>query len=113
MDGTPFPDNTNPPALWDQTTDEAKWQIFAVIGFLEFWSELSTPNNKHYMAGEWSESSAENTYPIFIPIPVPVLMLYYFTTLLLYCFTYTYLLNGKRDERQQQTICRWPSWRFP
>merc|ERR1712071_471903 len=51
MDGSPFPDNTNPPALWDEISDDAKWQIFLVIGFLEFWSELSTSQNKHYMSG--------------------------------------------------------------
>lgn len=47
MDGTPFPDaNGNPPALWDSVSDDAKWQIFGLIAFLEFWSELSTPNHK-------------------------------------------------------------------
>ena len=46
MDGTPFPSETNPPQLWDSISDSAKWQIFLVIGFLEFWSELSTPTNK-------------------------------------------------------------------
>jgi hypothetical protein len=51
MDGTPFPDNTNPPALWDEISDGAKWQILLVIGFLEYWSELVTPYNKHYMMG--------------------------------------------------------------
>lgn len=51
MDGTPFPSETNPPALWDAISDSAKWQIFSVIAFLEFWSELSTSQNKHYMAG--------------------------------------------------------------
>jgi len=72
MDGTPFPDNTNPPALWDQTSDDAKWQIFSVIGFLEVWSELSTPGNKHYMAG-----GRPGDFPDFVsgpeglPHPVP------------------------------------------
>ena len=51
MDGTGFPTSTNPPELWDTISDSAKWQIFSVIAFLEFWSELSTPSNKHYMAG--------------------------------------------------------------
>jgi len=59
MDGTPFPSETNPPALWDAISDSAKWQIFSVIAFLEFWSELSTPENKHYMKGM-------SLYPIFI-----------------------------------------------
>jgi len=72
MDGTPFPTETNPPVLWDSISDNAKWQIFAVIGFLEFWSELSTPGNKHYMAG-----GRPGDYPDFtsgedgIPHPVP------------------------------------------
>jgi hypothetical protein len=47
MDGTPFPDaDGNPPVLWDSITDDAKWQIFGFIAFLEYWSELSTPNHK-------------------------------------------------------------------
>jgi len=72
MDGTPFPDNTNPPALWDAISDDAKWQILSVIGFLEFWSELSTPNHLHYMRG-----GKPGDYPDFvsgaegIPHPVP------------------------------------------
>merc|ERR1719203_1427794 len=72
LDGTPFPDNTNPPALWDEISDDAKWQIFLVIAFLEFWSELSTPDNKHYMAG-----GRPGDFPDFksgeegIPHPVP------------------------------------------
>ena len=51
MDGAPFPTSNNPPELWDSISDAAKWQIFSVIAFLEFWSELSTPTNKHYMSG--------------------------------------------------------------
>merc|ERR1740123_1897714 len=72
MDGSPFPTETNPPLLWDTISDDAKWQIFSVIGFLEFWSELSTPNNKHYMRG-----GRPGVYPDFtsgpdgIPHPVP------------------------------------------
>jgi len=72
MDGTPFPDETNPPALWDAVSDDAKWQIFSLIGFLEFWSELSTPTHKHYMAG-----GKPGDFPDFvsgpdgIPHPVP------------------------------------------
>eukprot|EP00978_Attheya_sp_CCMP212_P024441 scaffold76765_cov46-Attheya_sp.AAC.3 len=72
MDGTAFPSETNPPALWDTVSDDAKWQIFSLIGFLEFWSELSTPNHKHYMAG-----GKPGDFPDFvsgpdgIPHPVP------------------------------------------
>merc|ERR1712071_514724 len=72
MDGTPFPTETNPPALWDTISESAKWQIFSVIAFLEFWSELSTPNHKHYMAG-----GKPGDFPDFvsgadgIPHPVP------------------------------------------
>ncbi|KAI2511491.1 chlorophyll A-B binding protein [Fragilaria crotonensis] len=72
MDGTPFPSETNPPALWDAIPEGAKWQIFSAIAFLEFWSELSTPNHKHYMAG-----GRPGDYPDFvsgkdgIPHPVP------------------------------------------
>jgi len=72
MDGTPFPSETNPPALWDAISMDAKWQIFSVIAFLEFWSELSTPSNKHYMAG-----GRPGDFPDFvsgpegIPHPVP------------------------------------------
>jgi len=72
MDGSPFPSETNPPALWDAISDDAKWQIFSVIAFLEFWSELSTGDNKHYMRG-----GRPGDYPDFtsgpegIPHPVP------------------------------------------
>jgi len=72
MDGTPFPSETNPPALWDAVSESAKWQIFSLIAFLEFWSELSTPNHKHYMAG-----GKPGDFPDFIsgpdgiPHPVP------------------------------------------
>lgn len=72
MDGSPFPTETNPPALWDAISDSAKWQIFGVIAFLEFWSELSTPSHKHYMAG-----GKPGDFPDFvsgpegIPHPVP------------------------------------------
>jgi hypothetical protein len=72
MDGTPFPTETNPPALWDTVSESAKWQIFSLIAFLEFWSELSTPNHKHYMSG-----GKPGDYPDFvsgpegIPHPIP------------------------------------------
>jgi len=72
LDGTPFPSETNPPVLWDATSDAAKWQIFLVIAFLEFWSELSTPEHKHYMNG-----GKPGDFPDFtfgeegIPHPVP------------------------------------------
>jgi len=72
LDGTPFPSETNPPALWDAISDSAKWQILSVIAFLEFWSELSTSEHKHYMAG-----GIPGDYPDFtsgaegIPHPVP------------------------------------------
>lgn len=72
MDGTPFPQGTNPPELWDAVSDAAKWQIFSLIAFLEFWSELSTPSHTHYMAG-----GKPGDFPDFvsgpegIPHPVP------------------------------------------
>ena len=66
------PSETNPPALWDAVSDDAKWQIFALIGFLEFWSELSTPNHKHYMAGGKPGDFPDFTSgPDGIPHPVP------------------------------------------
>jgi len=72
MDGSPFPSETNPPALWDAVSDDAKWQIFGLIAFLEFWSELSVGGHKHYMRG-----GKPGDYPDFvagpegIPHPVP------------------------------------------
>jgi len=72
MDGSPFPTETNPPALWDTISDDAKWQILAVIGFLEFWGELSTKDHAHYMAG-----GKPGDYPDFfagpdgLPHPAP------------------------------------------
>jgi len=73
MDGSPFPSETNPPALWDAVSDTAKWQIFLVIGFLEFWSELSTDTHKHYMSGGKPGDFPDFTYggDAGIPHPVP------------------------------------------
>jgi len=72
MDGAAFPTNTNPPALWDEVSESAKWQIFLVIGFLEFWSELSRPGHTHYMAGGKPGDFPDfTTGPEGIPHPVP------------------------------------------
>lgn len=73
MDGSPFPDGGgNPPALWDIVSDSAKWQIFSVIAFLEFWSELSTPEHTHYMRGGKPGDFPDFTSgPDGIPHPVP------------------------------------------
>ncbi|OEU15780.1 chlorophyll a/b-binding protein [Fragilariopsis cylindrus CCMP1102] len=48
MDGTPFPTVTNAPEAWDSISDNAKWQIFTFIGFLEFYREVT---GTHYMRG--------------------------------------------------------------
>jgi hypothetical protein len=72
MDGTGFPDNTNPPELWDQVSDAAKWQILGLVAFLEIWGEISSDNHKHYMKG-----GKPGDFPDFvsgpdgIPHPVP------------------------------------------
>jgi len=72
LDGTPFPDNRNPPALWDEISDSAKWQIFSVIAFLEFWSELSSADHQHYMAGGKPGDFPDfQGPPLGIPHPVP------------------------------------------
>merc|ERR1719287_295009 len=72
MDGTPFPQGTNPPELWDAVSDSAKWQIFGLIGFLEFWSELSSPNHTHYMkGGKPGDFPDFESGPDGIPHPVP------------------------------------------
>jgi len=72
MDGTSFPSETNPPALWDAVSDDAKWQIFGLIGFLEVWSELSIGGHKHYMAGGKPGDFPDFlTGPEGIPHPVP------------------------------------------
>jgi hypothetical protein len=44
MDGTPFPSVTSAPEAWDAISDDAKLQIFAFIGFLEFVSFKSDFN---------------------------------------------------------------------
>merc|ERR1719199_2373754 len=49
MDGTPFPKVSNAPEAWDQISDSAKLQIFAFIGFLEYWREANSC--QHYMSG--------------------------------------------------------------
>lgn len=69
-DGTPFPSETNPPMTWDAVSDTAKWQIFGLIFFLEFWSEFSyAGDHTHYMKG-----GKPGDFPDFtsdIPHPVP------------------------------------------
>jgi len=49
MDGTPFPKVSSAPEAWDAIPDSAKLQIFAFIGFLEFYREVAS--EKHYMKG--------------------------------------------------------------
>mmetsp|Transcript_3644 Transcript_3644/g.5027 ORF Transcript_3644/g.5027 Transcript_3644/m.5027 type:complete len:255 (+) Transcript_3644:136-900(+) len=49
LDGTPFPKVSSAPEAWDAIPDEAKLQIFAFVGFLEFWRECNS--DKHYMKG--------------------------------------------------------------
>ena len=66
MDGTPFPDSTNPPELWDGISDNAKWQIFGLIFFLELFSEIGTDEHKHYMRG-----GRPGDYPDFDKVPLP------------------------------------------
>jgi hypothetical protein len=36
MDGTPFPQGLSPPDAWDAIPDAGKYQIFGLIGFLEY-----------------------------------------------------------------------------
>lgn len=48
MDGTPFPKVSSAPEAWDAIPDSAKLQIFAFIGFLEFYREVT---GTHYMRG--------------------------------------------------------------
>merc|ERR1719253_370666 len=71
LDGTPFPAETNPPALWDAIGDNAKWQILGLVLFLELYSEISTDGHKHYMRG-----GKPGDYPDFdtiaLPHPVPL-----------------------------------------
>jgi len=71
LDGTPFPEaNNNPPEQWDAISDNAKWQIFGLILFLELYGEISTDDHKHYMRG-----GKPGDYPDFdtiaLPHPVP------------------------------------------
>jgi|UniRef100_A0A7S2XQX6 hypothetical protein len=49
MDGTPFPQGLSPPDAWDAIPDAGKYQIFGLIGFLEYWRECSSET--HYMKG--------------------------------------------------------------
>ncbi len=43
LDGTPFPKVSSAPEAWDAISDEAKLQIFAFVGFLEFVSQRIFP----------------------------------------------------------------------
>jgi len=50
--GDSFPStDLSPEQQWDALPDLSKWQIIGTIGFLEIWSELSSDENTHYMAG--------------------------------------------------------------
>jgi hypothetical protein len=49
LDGTPFPVVSSAPEAWDAIPDSAKLQIFAFVGFLEYWREANS--EKHYMSG--------------------------------------------------------------
>lgn len=70
MDGTPFPSGNSAPEIWDNVSDNAKWQIFGLILFLELWGEISTDEHKHYMRG-----GKPGDFPDFdvveLPHPVP------------------------------------------
>jgi hypothetical protein len=48
LDGTPFPKVSNAPEAWDAIPDSAKLQIFAFVGFLEVYREVT---GTHYMKG--------------------------------------------------------------
>lgn len=48
LDGTPFPKVSSAPEAWDAIPDSAKLQIFAFVGFLEFYREVT---GTHYMKG--------------------------------------------------------------
>jgi len=71
LDGTPFPAETNPPALWDAIGDNAKWQILGLVLFLELYSEISTDGHKHYMRGG-KPGNYPNFDTIALPHPVPL-----------------------------------------
>jgi len=50
MDGSPFPEaGLSPEAQWDAIPYGAKWQIIALVAFLELWGESGA--EKHYMMG--------------------------------------------------------------
>jgi hypothetical protein len=50
MDGSPFPEaGLSPEAQWDAIPIGAKWQVIALVAFLELWGESGAEN--HYMKG--------------------------------------------------------------
>jgi len=64
LSGTSFADISaagGPEAQWDAVPTNAKWQIFAVISFLELWDECA--RDKHYTKG-----GKPGAYPSFGPI---------------------------------------------
>jgi len=68
LDGTQFPaSNMSPEAQWDNLPEEAKWQIFTFIAFLEILDESNCGDleaRPHYMRG-----GQPGKYPEFGPLP--------------------------------------------
>ena len=56
------------PALWDQLSDAAKYQILMCIFFLEAWGETGAGGNAHYMR----PGGKPGFYPPFEGLPHPV-----------------------------------------
>jgi len=66
---------TSPPEIWDQVPTDGKLQIIALIGFLEFWSELGerVGNEKHYMRGGMpGRFNSFKDSAVDLPHPVPL-----------------------------------------
>jgi len=53
----------SPEQQWDALPDAAKWQIILVIGFLEWYSEIKSEDNLHYMRG--GKPGAYPTFDLF------------------------------------------------
>jgi len=75
LKGLPFPStDLSPPEQWDALPMGAKLQIIGVVGFLEFYSELTPGEGADFGLTHYTKGGIPGKYPKFaggVPHPVP------------------------------------------